>query len=437
MAAALAAATLLPATPAAFAQETLKDGDLVAICGDSITARRVYSVYMEAYLLAAAPKARLQATQFGWGGERAPAFLQRMQNDVLRYKPTVATTCYGMNDGSYAASDPETIATYKAAMLDIVKKFKEGGVRFIVVGSPGVVDTGTYGNGKRKTTAEVYNKTLGDLANAAKQVAADQGVSFADVHSLMSDVMAKARARLGEDYVVAGMDGVHPSNNGHLIMAHAFLKALGCDGNVGTITVDLKSGTAKGSDGQKILSSTGAKTELESSRYPFCFPPSTAKPQDKEKNKDKEVYTAESILEFLPFQQELNRYTLIVKNAPADAKSLKVTWGKTSKTFPASDLEKGINLAEAFREDNPIIPTFAKILEAVQAQQGLEEPAMMSVITKLPAWEKFLGPGATAEDKAALNKMVERMESKLKTLRDASSAAAIPVRHTILVEKAE
>ncbi len=28
-----------------------------------------------------------------------------------------------------------------------------------------------------------------------------------------------------------GRDGVHPDRNGHLVMAYAFLKALGCDGN--------------------------------------------------------------------------------------------------------------------------------------------------------------------------------------------------------------
>ena len=40
-------------------------------------------------------------------------------------------------------------------------------------------------------------------------------------------------------YHVAGADGVHPAANGHLIIAYAFLKALGCDGNIGTIKVDL------------------------------------------------------------------------------------------------------------------------------------------------------------------------------------------------------
>ena len=43
-------------------------------------------------------------------------------------------------------------------------------------------------------------------------------------------------------------DGVHPAANGHLIMAYAFLKGLGCDGNVGTITLDLAGNHARPSN---------------------------------------------------------------------------------------------------------------------------------------------------------------------------------------------
>ena len=52
----------------------------------------------------------------------------------------------------------------------------------------------------------------------------------------MEDVMTKAKAKYGKQYALAGeADGVHPDENGHLVMAYAFLKALGCDGDIGTI----------------------------------------------------------------------------------------------------------------------------------------------------------------------------------------------------------
>src|SRR6187431_1299301 len=79
----------------------LKKGDRLAICGDSITEQKMYSLLMEAYLTACLPELEVTCRQYGWSGEQAGGFLARMKNDVLRFKPTIATTCYGMNDHRY------------------------------------------------------------------------------------------------------------------------------------------------------------------------------------------------------------------------------------------------------------------------------------------------------------------------------------------------
>src|SRR6266576_1343586 len=79
----------------------LKEGDRLAICGDSITEQKMYSRIMEDYLTMCAPELKITVRQFGWSGEKAPGFLARMTNDCLRFKPTIATTCYGMNDHLY------------------------------------------------------------------------------------------------------------------------------------------------------------------------------------------------------------------------------------------------------------------------------------------------------------------------------------------------
>ena len=98
-----------------------------------------------------------------------------------------------------------------------------------------------YHNG----TAAVYNKTLGQLRDIAREVAQEEGVPFADVHEPMMAACAKAKAKFGAKYHTAGADGIHPDRNGHLVMAYAFLKALGCDGDIGTIRVDLAAGKAE------------------------------------------------------------------------------------------------------------------------------------------------------------------------------------------------
>ena len=248
----------------------LQQGDYVAVIGDSITEQRLYSLFIEDYLLMCKPAADLRATQFGWGGETALGFAARMANDCLRFQPSVATTCFGMNDGGYSPMDPGKARRYRTAQIAIVNQLKRAGVRLIVVGSPGCVDADTFW-GHSPDRAAMYNKTLAELRDIARDIAREQGVVYTDVYDPMMSAMTKAKAKYGRKYHLAGGDGVHPDRNGHLVMAYAFLKALGCDGNIGTITVDLQGGKAETSEGHKILGCDKGQVEVESSKYPFCF----------------------------------------------------------------------------------------------------------------------------------------------------------------------
>src|SRR5579862_2242065 len=242
----------------------LKKGQRVAIVGDSITEQKLYSRFIELYLTACLPELDLHCIQLGWGGETAPGFAARMNNDLLPWKPDVVTTCYGMNDGGYRAYEEGIGKRYSAAMTDIVSRIKKTGAS-VVVGGPGVVDS-KYFKGDQKA----YNDNLKHLSEEAKKVADAEGFPHADVFGAMMSAMEKSKPVLGETYEVGGKDGVHPAPNGHLLMAYAFLKAMGIDGSIGTITVDVK-GAASASEGHKVLGSESGKVEIESTRYPFCF----------------------------------------------------------------------------------------------------------------------------------------------------------------------
>ena len=71
----------------------------------------------------------------------------------------------------------------------------------------------------------------------------------------------------------------------------------------------------------------------------------------------------------VPFNQELNRLMLVVKNG--NAAHYQIVWGNESKTFTGSELAEGINLAAEF-PDNPFSATFAKVDAAVAAKQAYE-----------------------------------------------------------------
>ena len=365
---------LLVSTAAA---QQLQRGDNVAVCGDSITEQKIYSVFIEDYLLMCQPAAGLQAHQFGWSGESVPGLVSRMETEVIPFKPTVATTCYGMNDGGYLPIDPERQKRFREGTEMMVKNFKAAGVRLIVVGTPGVVDTDSFDKkAGKKVPAKDYNEqTLADLGNIARQVASEQGVAFADLHTPMLDAMGKLKAKYGNGYAIAG-DGIHPQAAGHLVMAYAFLKALGCKGDVGTITYDARNGTATASEGHRVIAATKSGVEVESSRYPFCFTGDPASPN-----------STRGVLEFLPFNEELNRLLLVVKNSAAP--NMTVTWGAASKTFTAAQLGKGINLAAEF-PDNPFSQPFAEEEKAIRQQQEFETPGVKNILHTLPGWSVLL-----------------------------------------------
>ena len=405
--------SLLVAVWPARAATVLKPGDRVAVVGDSITEQKLYSRFIELYLTACVPQLQLQCFQFGWGGETAGGFQRRMDNDLAVFKPNVVTTCYGMNDGGYRPYEPGIGKNYEDPMRQIITKLKAAGAT-LVVGGPGAVDTKYFR--RNELPPQVYNENLTQLTGIARKLAEENGFPFANVHAAMVDAMTKAKAGLGEDYDVCGRDGFHPGPNGHLIMAYAFLKAMGLDGNIGTITVDIK-GIATGSEGHKVLAATDGKIELESSRYPFCF-----------FGDEKSSGGTRSIVPYLPFNQDLNRLTLIVKNLPGA--TAKVTWGEATKSFPREQLERGINLAAEFLQ-NPFSDAFANLDRAVSGKQEFETFMIKDVVTRFPSL--LARSDNDPEVKAALEVVKTKALTRREKMAQAATAALTPVKHTITI----
>ena len=396
-------------TASSHAESLLKDGDLLGILGDSITEQKQYSVFMEDYIRMCQPK-NVDVLQFGWSGETAPGFLGRMKLDVLPFKPTIVTTCYGMNDGGYKPIEDATRERYNKAMTSIVETFKAGGAR-VIVGSPGAVDTVTY---KRPNNpAEVYNTTLAALRDEAKKVADATGSTFANVYDPMIDVMAKSKAKFGDNYHVGGGDGVHPSANGHLVMAYAFLKAMNFDGQIATITVDLAGTKADASAGHVVKGIEGGAVTIESTRYPFCFGGKPGTPN-----------ATADIPEFLPFNQDLNRFTLVVNNAPAA--KYNVTWGPTTKQYTAEQLKAGINLAADFIQ-NPFSEPFNVVERKIKDKQAFETKYFKNFVHTLADARTTIG------DDPAFDAAQAVFARKHAELAKAARDAFVPVTHTISI----
>jgi lysophospholipase L1-like esterase len=384
----------------------LEKGDRLAICGDSITEQKRYSRIMETYLTVCVPQLEITVRQFGWSGEVAPGFLNRMKNDCLRFDPDIATTCYGMNDHRYQPYKAEFGDKYRDSSQAIIRMFKENDVK-VIQGSAGTVGKMPHWVKQAKGSVKDLNLSLLELRNIDVKLAQEEKVYFADVFLPMLIEGFNAKQKYGSDYMISGKDGVHPGWAGQLVMAYAFLEAMGLDGEIGTISLDIGSGKAKSSDGHSVLSSNKNQVELESTRYPFCA--------TGELDKDSSIRSGMTLV---PFNQKLNRFMLKVSNAKADR--YKVTWGEASKSYSAAQLAQGVNLAADFHV-NPFSEAFNSVDSAVIKKQSYETKQIKQL---------FHGD----EGRADMEMTVAQTEKTRAPMAKAIKQAFVPVKHTIHIE---
>lgn len=391
----------------------LDKGDFLVIAGDSITEQLRYSAFIETYLTACHPELDVRVFQLGWSGETTPMFAERMNNDLLALKPDCVTYLYGVNDASYTAYTDAIGKNYHGAIEQIVTKTKQAGLK-MVLASPTAVDT-FYWNRPGWVSAADYNASLARLTAMAQQTSQDQQVAFNDVYGLLLGVMAKSKAAYGEKYSVTGNDGIHPFDNGHLVIAYSFLKALGVPSDLGRIEIDMD-GAARASEGHRLVSISKGSATLQSTRYPFCFYGDGRSPD-----------STLSVLPFLPFNQDLNRLTLTVTHLKTE--QARVTWGGAAKTFSRQELESGINLAEQFPV-NPFCEPFKKVLDMTVEKQRAEALMTRHMITGFRLFEGEQTP----QIQAAIATLRESLMTKDQAQRAKVRAAIVPVQHTIRVE---
>jgi len=281
-----------------------KRGDFVAMGGDSITYMSRYSLLVEMYLLAARPDLDLRVMKIQrWCGGSADLYAREtLEQELIPAKPNVFTICFGMNDGGGTKPNPETTRRYEAALTQIVERNKANGITTVLC-SPGVVDEFSYenvtlaaaafnaANGTPSTNNEaannapaaVYNSTLAGLRDAARGVAESHKMPFADIHDAMLRVMQDAKAGYGttwpprmslrrpERRAILCDDGIHPDTAAHIPMAYAVLRAMGFDGDIGSITLDWTNGKAAADSAQAVKVVSKGRLDVESQRLPLCF----------------------------------------------------------------------------------------------------------------------------------------------------------------------
>lgn len=315
----------------------LKQGDRVVFYGDSITDQRLYTTFVETFVLTRFPSMKVDFIHSGWGGDRVdgggggPIDL-RLERDVFAYNPTVVTIMLGMNDGRYRAFDQSIFDEYSKGLRNIVQTIKrrtnQGARITLIQPSP-------YDDVTRKPMFEGgYNSVLLRFGTSIKELAQTEGAGLADLNSPVVAVLQKAKSidAQGAERLIA--DRVHPGAGGHLIMAEALLKSWNAPAIVTDVEIDGARYIAARAENTKVYSVWGNGSSLGWNQVDAALP----MPLD---SNDKALALA---VRSSDFNEALNRQPLKVTGLKAGKWRLRIDADDVG-TFTKEELEKGIDLA--------------------------------------------------------------------------------------------
>jgi hypothetical protein len=117
-----AAAQASVTSPATAAQGFFfRNGDRpIVFLGDSITEQRMYTTFIEAYVLTRFPTWDVQFRNVGWSGDAASLYVRGsfengMKRDILSLKPAAITIDFGMNDARGGDNNYNNYVNYSTA----------------------------------------------------------------------------------------------------------------------------------------------------------------------------------------------------------------------------------------------------------------------------------------------------------------------------------
>jgi lysophospholipase L1-like esterase len=382
------------------------DGDSpIVFLGDSITEQRMYTTYIETYVLTRFPKWTVTFRNIGWGGDtmgltQRRGFETGVRRDILPLHPKAITIDFGMND---ARGGDGNYARYINYATQFARGLKESGVRVALI-APSPEERYEAG----QPAGSAFNKMLAKYSQGLQDVAAKEGVPFVDQFTPFVRVIEDGRkagvlGAAGDPRLVP--DGVHPNWAGHLVMAAAILKGLGAPALVSHMEIDAAVAKVKAAQGctAEILPGAGdgvlAFRRADDS-LPWPIPPEAAL-----------VLTVPG---FTPLE-DLSLYDLKVTGLKAEKYDLAID-DQVVGTFTKEALARGVNLTSAA---GPITAQGAQLLQAVIDKNNLFfDRWRKTLVPNLPASLKEADVPADVKEKLAQeDRAIAEKEKQINALR--------------------
>jgi lysophospholipase L1-like esterase len=384
---ALLVLALAAATSSARADDFfLKENDRVVFYGDSITAQRLYTAYVETYVTTRFPGLGVRFVHSGWGGDTVTGggggkIDKRLERDVIAYKPTVVTCMLGMNDAGYGPLDDDRFAAYRKGYEHIVATLKEKlpGVRLVLLG-PSPYDDVT----RHPTFEGGYNEVLKKYGDFVRELAGREKALFVDLNGPVVECLVKANDVNPAPAIKVIEDRVHPGPGGHLVMARALLEAWHAPALVSGIEVDAAKKELVHADNVEVKDLAALSWTARERSLPFPF--------------DVREKTIETVAGPGRIVDTLDREMLTVTGLAEPAYELWIDEQRIC-TYDKDDLEKGVNIACL---ETPMLAQARKVQEILKKHgdihemrwhvgvknDGDESPHFAKALAELDAWEE-------------------------------------------------
>ena len=393
---------------------TLKDNDTWVMAGDSITAQRLHTNYIEAFFRTRYPQFHLHFRNSGIGGNRTGDILNRFEYDVAAWKPSIVSIELGMNDVGGANPEDKNCANgYVAGMKKLADGIRAINAQPLFISSSPVNDGSLMGvwTSPRCRTIHPFTEALKELGQQENIRVADQYhplIALWGPNKTLDDASTlAARIRLLKpennipDLITlqefakswegkpGGIsmegDSVHPGPVGQYMMAATILSSLEVDREVSSATIKVN-GTVVDAKGCKITDTVAKDGGLTFTR-------------SDERSPWPVLPAANTAAKLLPEIIDLSRYTLTIPGLTAEKYSVSMD-GKAVATLSNKELAKGWNMSTL--SEGPIGDRATKI-NALIAE--LQNP--LNSTWRAASKEK------SQEKLAAAQKAIDECEAKL------------------------
>lgn len=320
-----------------------KDGERVAFVGNSITCGGRYHSYIWLYYMTRFPGMRIDIFNEGIGGDVVQQITQRMDK-VFEHNPTIVTLTFGMNDVGYmdftlpgneitGKNNVKTSLNNYRQLEKLLREYPR--ITKILIGGSPYDETSQF----NRVPFPGKNDLIAEIADALAESAKQNNWNFVDFNRPMVAINQREQ-RFDSTFTLCGKDRVHPSTDGHMVMAYLFLKAQGLTNRpVADVVID-----ATGKSVTRAVNCNVTDLSITSQHISFTYLADALPFPVDSAHYDNELHNQADALKVIPFMEEMNQEGLTVAGLKDGYYLLKIG-GIEIARLTSHQLSRGVNLA--------------------------------------------------------------------------------------------